>query len=40
MLGAPNDGFLLQWNPSFGTPLFEEHLRSGDTKFGPRKTPT
>ena len=33
MLGAPNDGFLLQWNPSFGTPLFQEHLHSEDTTW-------
>ena len=28
---------LVQWNLSFGTPLFKGHLHSGDTKFGPGK---
>ena len=28
----------LQWNLSFGTPLFKGHLHSGDAKFGPGKT--
>ena len=30
----------LQWNLSFGKPLFKGHLHSGDTKFGHRKAPT
>ena len=30
----------LQWNLSFGTPLFKGHLHSGETEFGPRKAPT
>ena len=30
---------LLQWNLSFGTPLFKGHLHSGDTKFGSGETP-
>ena len=30
----------IQWNPSFGSPLFKGHIHSGDTKFGPRVTPT
>ena len=29
--------FPLQWNFSFGTSLFERHLHSEDTKFGPGK---
>ena len=31
---------LIQWNLSFGTPLFKSfkgHLNSGDTKFDPEK---
>ena len=27
----------IQWNLSFGTPLFKWHLHLGDTTFGPRK---
>ena len=27
----------LQWNLSFGTPLFKGHLHSADTKFGCEK---
>ena len=30
---------LLQWNLSFGTPLFKGHLHSWDTKFGSGETP-
>ena len=32
-----SSGYLIQWNLSFGTPLFKGQLHSGDSKFGPGK---
>ena len=29
--------FVMQWNFSFGTPLFKGHPHLGNTKFGPGK---